>query len=113
MSATDDAPPPACPQPPSVRLPNRHALHINGGAAGNKPPIWAIDSTTTDEPAPLPAKCARHRDDRQGVCCKELKGEDERELIDPDVVRDMCVLFPRAVARAIFVAHPPACRPLS
>jgi hypothetical protein len=28
------------------------------------------------------------------ICCRELKGSDERSLIDPDIVRDiiMCVL---------------------
>ncbi|KAH9017357.1 DUF125-domain-containing protein [Lactarius deliciosus] len=39
---------------------------------------------------PLPAKCARHS--REGeVCCQELKGDDERQLIDPDVVRDVVI----------------------
>jgi VIT1/CCC1 family predicted Fe2+/Mn2+ transporter len=39
---------------------------------------------------PLPAKCSRHT--REGeVCCQELKGEDERQLIDPDVVRDVVI----------------------
>ncbi|KAG8842018.1 hypothetical protein FRB96_006451 [Tulasnella sp. 330] len=52
------------------------------------PPVWAISST---EDAPLPAKCDRHVDSREGVCCKELKGEDERTLVDPDVVRDVII----------------------
>jgi len=37
----------------------------------------------------MPARCSRHvRPD--GVCCKELKGDD-RTLIDPDVVRDVVI----------------------
>ncbi|KAJ7231318.1 membrane fraction protein [Mycena rebaudengoi] len=55
-----------------------------------KPPVWSIDATvTSSEPVPLPARCSRHiRPD--GVCCKELKGDD-RTLIDPDVVRDVII----------------------
>jgi vacuolar iron transporter family protein len=44
-------------------------------------PIWPIHS---------PAKCARNERDG-GICCKELKDADERTLIDPDIVRDVCV----------------------
>ncbi|VDB87136.1 unnamed protein product [Peniophora sp. CBMAI 1063] len=78
-------------QPSSVRLPGRRERAGSAGATGNKPPVWAIDNTATNEEAPLPSKCARHREDRHGVCCKELKGEDERQLIDPDVVRDIVI----------------------
>ncbi|KAJ7030830.1 VIT family-domain-containing protein [Mycena alexandri] len=55
-----------------------------------KPPIWAIDAVApTSQPIPLPARCSRHaRPD--GVCCKELKGDD-RTLINPDVVRDVVI----------------------
>ncbi|KAK7042196.1 VIT family-domain-containing protein [Favolaschia claudopus] len=55
----------------------------------NKPPVWAIDSVApTSQPIPT-ARCSRHvRPD--GVCCKELKG-DERTLIDPDVIRDVVI----------------------
>ncbi|KAH9038689.1 DUF125-domain-containing protein [Lactarius deliciosus] len=56
----------------------------------NKPPIWAIDASGPSVQTPLPAKCARHS--REGeVCCQELKGDDERQLIDPDVVRDVVI----------------------
>lgn len=71
---------------PSVPLSRKTATKVTNGA---NPPIWAVTHSTTstqDLDAPLPAKCARH--DRDGVCCKELKGEDERHLIDPDVIRD-------------------------
>jgi hypothetical protein len=54
----------------------------------NKPPVWAIDASEPSVQAPLPAKCDRHTREG-GVCCQELKGEDERQLIDPDVVRDV------------------------
>ncbi|KAI0049547.1 DUF125-domain-containing protein [Auriscalpium vulgare] len=74
---------------PSVRLPNRH--RSGSDAANNKPPVWAIDSSACATAAPLPAKCSRHTNNREGVCCKELKGDDERTLIDPDVVRDIVI----------------------
>ena len=82
--------------PALVRLPPRSPIENS-----SKPPVWAITNVEGDRPtptedgesapllAPLPAKCARHTDERLGVCCKELKGDDERTLIDPDVVRDM------------------------
>ncbi|KIO18701.1 hypothetical protein M407DRAFT_246407 [Tulasnella calospora MUT 4182] len=57
-----------------------------------KPPVWAIDDTVDESvDAPLPAKCDRHVDDRNGVCCKDLRGVDQRTLIDPDVVRDVII----------------------
>ncbi|KAI0315289.1 VIT family-domain-containing protein [Amylostereum chailletii] len=78
------------PQPngASVRLPSRS----EAAPSGNKPPVWAIsDSAEPSVPTPLPAKCSRHQSERDGVCCKELKGDDERELVDPDVVRDIVI----------------------
>ncbi|KAF8266894.1 VIT family-domain-containing protein [Lactarius quietus] len=73
--------------PVSVRLPRATA---NGTLTKNKPPVWAIDSSGPSVQSPLLAKCARHN--REGeVCCQELKGEDERQLIDPDVVRDVVI----------------------
>ena len=61
-------------------------------SAKNKPPVWAVDSTIAPTvPAPLTAKCSRHETGREGVCCKELRGDDERTLVDPDVVRDVYV----------------------
>ncbi|KAF7342152.1 hypothetical protein MVEN_01802900 [Mycena venus] len=70
---------------PSVPLPRpEHAENPT------KPPVWAIDSVApTSQPIPMPARCSRHvRPD--GVCCKELKGDD-RTLIDPDIVRDVVI----------------------
>ena len=40
---------------------------------------------------PLQVRCSAHGDDRDGVCCRELIGVDERQLVDPDIVRDVCV----------------------
>ena len=76
----------ASPSAPSVPLPHRHAAEAS---SSNKPPVWSINHSEGAQPAPLPAKCDRHEPDRSGVCCKELKGDDERTLIDPDVVRDV------------------------
>ncbi|KAI5120537.1 hypothetical protein M0805_004545 [Coniferiporia weirii] len=75
---------------PSVPLPRRE----NGSSehTTNRPPIWAVSNAVADSvDAPLPAKCDRHSGIREGICCKELKGEDERSLVDPDVVRDVII----------------------
>ncbi|KIP05608.1 hypothetical protein PHLGIDRAFT_14405 [Phlebiopsis gigantea 11061_1 CR5-6] len=74
---------------PSVPLPSRNA---SDQTVGKKPPVWAISaSAPAAPPAPLPAKCDRHQPGRSGVCCKELKDDDERTLVDPDVVRDVVI----------------------
>ncbi|KAJ6597495.1 VIT family-domain-containing protein [Mycena vulgaris] len=55
-----------------------------------KPSVWALDAAVpTAQPTPPPAPCSRHFQPN-GVCCKELKGDD-RTLIDPDVVRDVII----------------------
>ncbi|KAJ7165154.1 VIT family-domain-containing protein [Mycena filopes] len=74
------------PKAPSVPLSRPAAASENP----TKPPIWAIDAVApSSQPIPLPSRCSRHnRPD--GVCCKELKGDD-RTLIDPDVVRDVVI----------------------
>ncbi|CAE7197602.1 unnamed protein product [Rhizoctonia solani] len=69
-----------------VALPKRQ----NSTDKLNKPPVWSINSSSEHEP-PLPSKCDRNSQARDGVCCKELKGDDERDLIDPDVVRDVII----------------------
>ncbi|KAJ7230838.1 membrane fraction protein [Mycena haematopus] len=69
---------------PSVPLPRP-----GNSTNSSKPPVWAIDAAVTPQSTPTPALCSRHfRPD--GVCCKELKG-DERTLIDPDIVRDVVI----------------------
>jgi vacuolar iron transporter family protein len=65
---------------PRNSLPNRQS----------RPPVWPIDASVADQPTPLAAKCARNSR-ADGVCCKELKGDDERTLIDPDIVRDVVI----------------------
>jgi vacuolar iron transporter family protein len=55
--------------------------------AATKPPVWPLDSSGALTP-PLPAKCDRN-DRSDGVCCKDLKDDDDRTLIDPDIVRDV------------------------
>ncbi|KAF8556633.1 DUF125-domain-containing protein [Imleria badia] len=54
----------------------------------SKPPVWALGSSNAN--VPLPAKCDRHGREG-GVCCKELKDEDDRTLINPDIVRDVVI----------------------
>lgn len=59
-------------------------------------PVWTLSSTPAAAPGggnaapaaepPLTSMCDVHaRPD--AVCCRTLKGEDERSLIDPDVVK--------------------------
>ena len=96
LSSLDRPPPPSpsrppamsdpSPSAPSVPLPNRRG---SDALNTNKPPVWSINESAGSQPAPLPAKCDRHEPTRSGVCCKELRGDDERTLIDPDVVRDV------------------------
>ncbi|CAE6382448.1 unnamed protein product [Rhizoctonia solani] len=69
-----------------VPLPKRQGS--NDKLTSGKPPIWSLNSTANTH-APLPSKCDRQA--REGVCCKELKGDDERNLIDPDIVRDVII----------------------
>ncbi|KAF8597533.1 DUF125-domain-containing protein [Ceratobasidium sp. AG-I] len=81
----------APPSPPTalrVSLPKRK--QSDSMLDSNRPPLWSLNSGLSAD-APLPAKCDRHSNEREGVCCKELKGDDERELIDPDVVRDVII----------------------
>ncbi|KAF9230362.1 VIT family-domain-containing protein [Melanogaster broomeanus] len=69
---------------PTVPLPNRRDASL-----ASKPPVWPLQSTSNGG-VPLPAKCDRQG--RQGgVCCKELKDEDDRTLVNPDVVRDVVI----------------------
>jgi len=71
---------------PSVSL-NRPRPNSNGLS---KTPVWALNDSITAQSTPLPLKCAR-RDREDGICCKDLKDDDERTLIDPDVVRDVVI----------------------
>ncbi|KAG1872952.1 VIT family-domain-containing protein [Suillus subalutaceus] len=74
----------------TVPLPNRDTM--SGSSVNKQPPVWSLESngTLNSLTPPLNEKCDRlGRQD--GVCCKELKGEDDRTLIDPDVVRDIII----------------------
>ncbi|KAK7062804.1 Protein ccc1 [Paramarasmius palmivorus] len=71
---------------PQVALPRRQHDSVS---KSTKPPVWPIDNAVGSETAPLNAKCAQSQMP-DGVCCKQLK-EDERQLIDPDVVRDVII----------------------
>ncbi|BGP13248.1 hypothetical protein JCM10213_004982 [Rhodosporidiobolus nylandii] len=54
-------------------------------------PVWSLQAgASTSADVPLAAKCDLHNRERT-VCCRDLKGEDERHLIDPDIVRDVIV----------------------
>jgi len=66
----------------SVPLPK----HAN--AKPTRPPVWPI-SSSSPLPAPLASKCGR-TSRADGKCCKDLI-EEERRLIDPDVVRDVVI----------------------
>lgn len=72
---------------PSVPLPRRNSL----GTLNKKPPVWPLNEAESAVAPPLPAKCDRHDARRDGVCCKELRDEDERTLVDPDVIRDVVI----------------------
>ncbi|EPQ50859.1 DUF125-domain-containing protein, partial [Gloeophyllum trabeum ATCC 11539] len=75
---------------PAVALPRRQNPP-NGASLEIRPPVWPVDHSDAPEPTPLPAKCARHELGREGICCKELKDDDERTLVDPDIVRDVVI----------------------
>ncbi|CAE6524535.1 unnamed protein product [Rhizoctonia solani] len=74
--------------PTAQRVPLPKKQGSNDKLVNSKPPVWALNSSSEHE-APLPSKCDRNT--REGVCCKELKGDDERNLIDPDIVRDVII----------------------
>ncbi|KAI6021397.1 VIT family-domain-containing protein [Pisolithus microcarpus] len=55
-----------------------------------RPPVWSLESAGPG--VPLQAKCDRHG--RQGgICCKDVKNDDERTLVDPDIIRDVLVVL--------------------
>ena len=50
-----------------------------------KPPVWPINGSVPGVPTPPAAGCVTPED---GVCCKDAV-DNERTLVDPDVVRDV------------------------
>lgn len=76
------------PTGPAPFVPLRRANgQSNAPTNSTSEPLWALTSVS-DGLAPLAPDCDRDAHSRV-VCCKTLKGEDERVLVDPDVVRDM------------------------
>lgn len=39
---------------------------------------------------PTASKCDQHNRERT-ICCRDLKGDDDRNLVDPDIVRDIII----------------------
>jgi len=71
----------------AVPLPNKDDM--SASSTHKSPPVWSLESNRTSTP-PLTEKCDRlSRQD--GICCKDLKGEDDRTLIDPDIIRDIII----------------------
>ncbi|KAI6038590.1 VIT family-domain-containing protein [Pisolithus marmoratus] len=69
------------------------AVSISTNKDMNNPPklpVWHLDTITEGAPSALQTKCDRLSREG-GVCCKDLKGEDNRTLINPDVVRDIVI----------------------
>ncbi|KIR36483.1 membrane fraction protein [Cryptococcus deuterogattii MMRL2647] len=71
----------------------------NGASYGA---VWSIDNAAhahsdrtqqlqevLGDVQPLGSKCGAH--ESGGQCCKELKGDDERHLISPEIVRDVII----------------------
>ncbi|KAJ7136769.1 membrane fraction protein [Mycena epipterygia] len=67
---------------PSVPLPRQQSL-----LKSQNPPVWTFDSS---QHPPAPPSCCSAHNRPDGICCKELKGDD-RTLIDPDIVRDVVI----------------------
>jgi hypothetical protein len=84
-------------------LPRRDATRSNTGN-----PIWRLDNVSVDIPGVqarfpvqnpsvdrLPVPSDFTHDDvcekPSNTCCKEMKGEDDRHLISPEIVRDVWV----------------------
>ncbi|KWU45755.1 DUF125-domain-containing protein [Rhodotorula sp. JG-1b] len=72
----------------AVALPKRQHRQDAESSA----PVWSLESTAGNGNAevPLAAKCDLHNRERT-VCCRDLKGDDERHLVDPDIVRDIII----------------------
>lgn len=75
----------------SVALPRRSTR------ATDAEPVWSVQDGTAEarqrqleglmsREEPLDSKCGAGQ---TGQCCKDLKGEDERKLISPEIVRDV------------------------
>ncbi|EGG00490.1 uncharacterized protein MELLADRAFT_39660 [Melampsora larici-populina 98AG31] len=67
------------PQPPSVWAYTNEESNQN-----DERPSSALSVTPTLD------KCDKHKRP-QAICCRDLKGDDDRHLIDPDIVRDIII----------------------
>ncbi|SCZ92440.1 BZ3500_MvSof-1268-A1-R1_Chr5-2g07858 [Microbotryum saponariae] len=82
--------------PPRTKAANASASANSGSAAPTSAaPVWSLQAGpetslngSANADVPLASKCDQHNRERT-ICCRELKGDDERSLIDPDVVRDI------------------------
>ncbi|KAG6329397.1 hypothetical protein ID866_9692 [Astraeus odoratus] len=58
--------------------------------AQSRPSVWSIELANGPMSPPLQTKCGRQ--ERQGgVCCRDFKDDDDRTLVDPDIVRDVII----------------------
>ncbi|GAA6000845.1 hypothetical protein JCM10207_004687 [Rhodosporidiobolus poonsookiae] len=71
----------------AVSLPKRAPVPSDGASSA---PVWSLESSAAGAEVPLAAKCDVHNRERT-VCCRDLKGDDERSLVDPDIVRDIII----------------------
>ncbi|WVN91050.1 uncharacterized protein L203_106297 [Cryptococcus depauperatus CBS 7841] len=63
--------------------------------------VWSVENSTSTatrtqqlqsvlgDTQPLGSKCGAH--ESGGQCCKDLKGDDERHLVSPEIVRDVII----------------------
>ncbi|KAG0140715.1 hypothetical protein CROQUDRAFT_99699 [Cronartium quercuum f. sp. fusiforme G11] len=64
----------------------------------NSTSLWAYTQDEADDERPSSAisstptldKCDKHKRP-EAICCRDLRGDDERHLIDPDIVRDIVI----------------------
>ncbi|KLO08771.1 DUF125-domain-containing protein [Schizopora paradoxa] len=63
-----------------VSVPEDSVINSKAPSLKLSMPEWDIDT-----------KCDKHSRSRKGECCKDLKGKEERHLLNPDVVRDAII----------------------
>ena len=68
----------------STRLPKRDEAIVQQALTN---PVWTVkEDTAPSDNIPAPRKCEAQGHPEQ-VCCRTLKGDDERKLVDPAVVK--------------------------
>lgn len=83
-----------CDCAPATSQPSCSKLWPTRSQTENTPLLSQAKAPTYHDAVPIEAtthKCEKNNLGRRGVCCRELKGEDERTLINPDVVRDIII----------------------